>query len=233
MNNIFITSRGGKRMRKINFIKVISILSVLILLAVAGMAAEQRGLYGQDPVADTDRPGNDYKSFYTNDKWDCHGACAKDPKCNSWTFVKPGYKGPNGRCYLKNAVPQAVNNKCCESGFICRPLIWATASPLPSAVIGGDYKYQIKMLTGFPPHKFYPMQVPPDGTPPRVDTSRDQRFSMPLGLKLSQDGWISGQVQPGQAGYIPLLIQVRDSCPFLPYQHVITKKFMINIKQQP
>jgi hypothetical protein len=221
-------------MRKINFMRVISILPVLILLAVTGMADDQRGTYVESPVADTDRPGNDYKVFYTNNEWDCHEACANDPKCITWTFVKPGYQGPKGRCYLKNAVSPEVTNKCCMSGFICRPLTFATTSPLPSAVIGGDYKYQIKISTGgFPPYEFYPMRVPSDGTPPRVDKSRDQRFSMPLGLKLSLDGLISGQVQSDQAGYIPLLIQVRDSCPHLPYQHVITKKFFINIKQQP
>lgn len=217
-------------MRKINFIKVISILSVLILLAIAGSANAQQAMNGLD------YPGNDYKSFYMDkDSWpDCKSACENDAKCKAWTYVKPGYQGPKGRCYLKDALPKSVQNKCCVSGYTtCHKLTFATTSPLPSAVIGGDYKYQIKMSLGVPPYKFYPMQVPPDGTPPRVDNSRDQRFSMPLGLKLSRGGLISGQVQSGQAGYIPLLIQVRDSCPSTHGGQMISKKFYINIEKQP
>lgn len=225
-------------MRKINSMRVISILSVLILLAVAGMA------HAQVAYPNLDYPGNNYKSFYMDkDFWpDCMSACENDPNCKAWTYVKPGYQGPKGRCYLKNAFPKAVFNKCCESGYFCQDLTFATTSPLPSTVIGGDYKYQIKMSSGVPPYKFYPMYFPPDGTPPRVDTSRDQRFSMPLGLKLSQGGLISGQVQclnPEKAGtdcgagYIPLLIQVRDSCTPKQGGQMISKKFYINIMKQP
>jgi hypothetical protein len=207
--------------------RVVSILPVLILLAMAGMANAQ-GAY-----VNYDFPGKDYKSFNMDkDYWpDCQNACGNDPKCNAWTYVKPGYQGPKGRCYLKSAGPKWVSNECCVSGHFCRKPTFATTSPLPSVVVGGDYSCQLKMSSGVTPYKFYPMQVPPDGTPPRVDNSRDQRFSMPLGLKLSPDGLISGQVQSDQAGYIPLLIQVRDSCPGDP--QVITKKFFINIKQQP
>jgi len=210
------------------------------MLAIAGMANAQ---FATD---NHDLPGNNYKSFYMDkDFWsDCMNACVKDPKCSGWTYVKPGYQGPKGRCYLKNAIPGLVYNKCCVGGYFCHGLTFATTSPLPSAVIGGDYNYQIKMSSGVPPYKFYPMYFPPDGTPPRVDTSRDQRFSMPLGLKLSQTGLISGQVQclnPEKAGTdcgagnIPLLIQVRDSCPSIhgPGQQVISKKFYMNIKKQP
>ena len=228
-------------MRKINSMKVIPILSVLILMVIAGLAN------AQSAGDNHDLPGNNYKSFYMDkDDWPgCKHVCENDPKCKAWTYVKPGYQGPKGRCYLKNAFPKPVyNSKCCVSGYlICHNLTFATTSPLPSAVIGGDYKYQIKMSLGVPPYKFYPMLVPPDGAPPRVDNSRDQRFSMPLGLKLSQDGWISGQVQclnPEKAGTdcgagnIPLLIQVLDSCPATQGGgRVISKKFYINIKKQP
>ncbi len=214
-------------MRKINFMGVISIISVLILLTIAGMA------YAQGAYENHDYPGKDYKAFYMDKEYwpDCMSACQKDPKCSAWTYVKPGYQGPKGRCYLKSSIPQGVYNKCCVSGYICHKPTFATTSPLPSTVIGGDYSYQLKMSSGVPPYKFYPIKVPPDGTPPRVDNSRDQRFSMPLKLKLSRGGLISGQVQSGQAGYIPILIQVRDSCPS--GSQVISKKFYMNIKKQP
>jgi hypothetical protein len=221
-------------MWKTNSMRVISILSSLILLALAGMATAQ-GI-----EKNTDRPGKDYKVFYlygTDEAInvsDCRSACTKDPKCSAWTYVKPGYQGTKGRCYLKSEVPKPVSKKCCYSGYVCHDLVFATTSPLPSAVIGGDYKCQIKMSSGVPPYKFYPMQVPSDGRPPRIDTSRDQRFSMPLGLKLTRSGLILGQVKSGAAGYRPILIQVRDSCPSCATcSSVISKKFYINIKQQP
>lgn len=88
-------------MRKINSMGVISILSVLILLATAGVANAQ-GAY-----TNHDYPGNNYKVFYLDkDYWpDCMNACVNDPKCSAWTYVKPGYQGPKPRCYLKSAIP--------------------------------------------------------------------------------------------------------------------------------
>ncbi|MBN2517000.1 MAG: PAN domain-containing protein [Deltaproteobacteria bacterium] len=199
--------------------------------------------YAQAAYDNTDLPGKDYKVFYLDKAhmFDCMKACLADPKCKAWTYVKPGYQGPKGRCYLKSAVPPSVPNKCCMSGpKICNKLAFATTSPLPSAVIGGEYNYRIKMSVGEPPYEFCPMMYPPDGKPPKCDNSPGQRFSMPLGLTLSRDGLISGQLQclnPQKAGtncgagYRHILIQVRDHCSTRP--QVISKKFWINIKQQP
>jgi hypothetical protein len=35
----------------------------------------------------------------------CRDACAKDPKCKAYTWVKPGVQGPTARCWLKHSVP--------------------------------------------------------------------------------------------------------------------------------
>ncbi|MGA1862011.1 choice-of-anchor C family protein [Deferribacter thermophilus] len=66
----------------------------------------------------TDRPGYDYKNFdlQQNNALLCKQACDNDPKCKAWTFVKPGYQGPNPRCWLKYAVPNPVLNTFTISG---------------------------------------------------------------------------------------------------------------------
>ncbi|HKO09237.1 MAG TPA: TIR domain-containing protein [Alphaproteobacteria bacterium] len=46
----------------------------------------------------------------------CRNACLADMSCLAFTFVQPGIQGPNARCWLKNAVPQATPSTCCVSG---------------------------------------------------------------------------------------------------------------------
>ena len=67
--------------------------------------------------ANIDRPGGDYTSFDLNGTYpsDCRDACAKDGKCQAWTYVRPGVQGPKARCWLKSTVPAPVNNTCCIS----------------------------------------------------------------------------------------------------------------------
>ncbi len=64
------------------------------------------------------RPGGDYADFSStaNSAFLCFGACALQPWCQAWTYVKPGYQGPNARCWLKNSVPPPVADACCTSG---------------------------------------------------------------------------------------------------------------------
>jgi len=67
---------------------------------------------------DVDRPGKDYKNFdlsAANPNL-CREACEKDPKCQAFTYVKPGVQGPKARCWLKHSVPPAKKNSCCVSG---------------------------------------------------------------------------------------------------------------------
>ncbi|MCJ7443943.1 MAG: PAN domain-containing protein, partial [Methanotrichaceae archaeon] len=39
-----------------------------------------------------------------------------DPQCRAFVYGKPGYQGPNARCWLKNGVPDQVQAECCVSG---------------------------------------------------------------------------------------------------------------------
>jgi hypothetical protein len=64
----------------------------------------------------TDRPGRDYSNAPSEGASDCSFACQLENRCRAWTYVRPGVQGPSGRCWLKNAVPQALRNTCCTSG---------------------------------------------------------------------------------------------------------------------
>jgi hypothetical protein len=68
---------------------------------------------------DTDRPGMDYKNFDlpSPEPVRCANACAGDPQCKAFTYVKPGIQGPNARCWLKTAVPASRQSSCCISGI--------------------------------------------------------------------------------------------------------------------
>ena len=65
-----------------------------------------------------DRPGSDLANFDL-DKDDpalCQEACFLNPECKAWTYVHRGIQGAQPRCWLKNAIPEAVPNDCCISG---------------------------------------------------------------------------------------------------------------------
>ncbi len=71
----------------------------------------------------TNYPGGDYDNFDLprNDPADCQSACGRDPRCRSFTYVKPGIQGPHARCWLKNVVPKAVLDVNCISGVRTQP----------------------------------------------------------------------------------------------------------------
>lgn len=66
----------------------------------------------------TDRPGADYRAFDPPkaDPAQCRNACAKDPRCKAWTYMKPGVRGSGPHCWLKSRVPALRPDPCCTSG---------------------------------------------------------------------------------------------------------------------
>lgn len=68
--------------------------------------------------ADTDRMGGDLYGFALAqaDPATCQTVCNAHAQCQAWTFVKPGIKGPDAQCYLKNPAPAPTRNNCCVSG---------------------------------------------------------------------------------------------------------------------
>jgi hypothetical protein len=204
-----------------------------------------------------DRPGGNYKSFDVEEDnaLACDEACNKDERCRSWVYVRPGYQGPKARCWLKDSVPPMVSDMCCKTSVkvtassgagttqqgtptTCIPLSITSQSPLPPAVIGGQYSYQFQTSGGVMPVTFCALAVDPRGAPPSCDTSPGQRFSLPAGLTLSPGGLLSGQLKclnPEQegtncgAGYRPILIRANDHCP--KGSQTATQEFWIDIKQ--
>lgn len=186
------------------------------------------------------------------EKWHhCVKACRQDEKCKSWSFKIAGCKGDAGLCHFKTIPrPRWVPENCYISGHFalrvreqtpqptpqkikCPTLSFATTSPLPSTVIGGDYNHKINASGGVPPFTFCPVRASPGGDSPRRSGGDGcDNSAMPAGLRLHPDGLISGQVQPNaRVGYQLLRIAVQDSCPNGPQK--ILKDFYIDIKQQP
>jgi hypothetical protein len=68
-----------------------------------------------------DRFGGDYRNFETAPNPDgkaCAQACEADKRCRAWTYARPGYIGPAGRCFLKDHVKQPRRRPCCISGVV-------------------------------------------------------------------------------------------------------------------
>ena len=70
------------------------------------------------------RPGSDLRPGFELSRDDpnlCKQACENDPACKAYTYVRPGFQGPKGRCWLKSAVPAPQRNDCCVSGVLVAP----------------------------------------------------------------------------------------------------------------
>lgn len=86
---------------------------------VSGMKSSSGGGGGGLSLEyNTNRGGADYRNFdLAEARLElCRDACANDPQCKAFTYVKPGYQGPRARCWLKNSIPNGSSNACCISG---------------------------------------------------------------------------------------------------------------------
>jgi hypothetical protein len=87
----------------------------------------------------TDRMGGDYKSFELAGAQPalCQQACASDPACKAYSYVKPGVKSRRAVCFLKSSVPPPNASECCTSGARAAggrpgPIIIPPGPPPPS-----------------------------------------------------------------------------------------------------
>ncbi len=74
--------------------------------------------------------------FGTNYLGHCADACAANPQCKAYTFVKPGaYKSNpnNGVCYLSSSFKKKVSDPCCTSVVKGEPRPGAVATSINSA----------------------------------------------------------------------------------------------------
>lgn len=58
----------------------------------------------------------------------CAAACATDPQCRSWTWIKPGAQNPMGRCQ-PSAEARLTTDPCCVSGLKGSSLSAPMAAP--------------------------------------------------------------------------------------------------------
>ena len=69
-----------------------------------------------------DRSGGDYRHFELpadSSGRSCQLACEAEEGCRAWTYVRPGYLGPNvSRCYLKDKLTKPRRKPCCMSGVV-------------------------------------------------------------------------------------------------------------------
>jgi hypothetical protein len=68
-----------------------------------------------------DRPGGDYRNLQVPASAlgeTCKGACDADAQCRAWTYVRPGYVGPEAQCYLKDHLMPPHHKPCCISGVV-------------------------------------------------------------------------------------------------------------------
>ena len=64
-----------------------------------------------------DRPGSDFKILWIRGGPEaCLEACAQNPLCKSYTYVREGVAGRMEGCWLKDDVPPSVEDGCCVSG---------------------------------------------------------------------------------------------------------------------
>lgn len=127
----------------------------LLQKAVRAPAAptEVRAPAASDLEKGFDRPGSDYKNFPLDGGPErCQQACAEDPNCKAFTWVRPGVQGPQARCWLKGGVPSAVSNANCVSGvktaLATGPI--SSGTPAPSQTlsidIGGIWKSSVGLV---------------------------------------------------------------------------------------
>ena len=76
---------------------------------------------GGDHEFGIDRVGGDYRHFDIPagaDASSCASACKGEARCRAWSYVRPGYQGPSGRCYLKSRITPPRRKPCCVSGVV-------------------------------------------------------------------------------------------------------------------
>jgi hypothetical protein len=65
----------------------------------------------------TNLPGHDYAHFDAPSASVCRNTCGGEADCQAYTWVKPGFQGPRGQCWLKNRESNFVKDACCDSGL--------------------------------------------------------------------------------------------------------------------
>lgn len=119
MWDIYVRSVNGWRVYEWNAAGVPDLRS--FVLSCAGGSGSNFGgnsTAGVSAESGSNRPGGDYHSFNLPSAQPslCQAACANDPRCKAYTYVRPGVQGPAARCWLKSTAPNPVPDARCVSG---------------------------------------------------------------------------------------------------------------------
>jgi hypothetical protein len=73
---------------------------------------------------DVDRPGSNFKILWLRGGLEaCQEACAQNPLCKSYTYVREGIAERIEGCWLKDTVTPPVTDGCCVSGVKTRETV--------------------------------------------------------------------------------------------------------------
>ncbi len=143
-------------------------------LAIPGRAGGQEVRQQGWVEPELDRPGSDFKILWLRGGAEaCQEACAQNPRCKSYTYVREGVPGRSEGCWLKDDVPPAVENGCCVSGVKTPDTVsrFRRESALPPRMgPPPDASGEQVSVPGFSPGKpdIEAEQVPEKGTGKRV-----------------------------------------------------------------
>ncbi len=114
-----------KRLRKTVVHHVIGSLVLGLFACCSGAYAQYYEFPVLNTMSNTDLPGNDIQHYVLPSSYVgnidlregmCQGHCARNSNCASYTYVKPNVIDAFPHCYLKNTIPAAYSNSCCNSG---------------------------------------------------------------------------------------------------------------------
>ena len=113
-------------------------LWIALMLAVLAAASPAQAQSGYD------RRGGDYLNFQirNGDPAVCAARCERDARCRAWSFSYPRTASTIATCWLKNKVPQRLEDKCCVSGVRGAGVIEPRKGPIEFSIdrVGGDYR---------------------------------------------------------------------------------------------
>jgi hypothetical protein len=113
----------------------------VVTLAFLAAAISARPALAQ---ASFDRPGGDYLSVpvSSGDPADCALICERDRRCRAWSFNYPTDMTNGSVCWLKNSVPERVQDNCCVSGVRGAGVLEPRNGTVETSIdrFGGDYK---------------------------------------------------------------------------------------------
>lgn len=135
---------GCAALRQVMRVYALKALKVSLVLLAALLWISVPAVRPACAQVNFDRPGADYLRvpLRSGDPVDCGLACERDRRCRAWSFSYPNERSETAICWLKNAVPPRIANRCCVSGVRGAGVIERRIGPVETSTdrSGGDYR---------------------------------------------------------------------------------------------